>query len=250
MAKIKVYTASGYYNTPKDKLKRVSLKDYNNLDEDLRDWILEKYTEHVDNPTPEEKMFEDKLSQTSALYEKQVFFKINDRCYFLDFYFPKRNIAIEVDGGIHIKQKGYDMERDMDFASIGIHTVRLKNSEVRRICNSDSFEKEVDSIIHQVLDVQKFKRKYDKEIKKECNRLLHRWDSEVNTNLWRHVYDKPSKTKRYLVLYADSKEKLVISTAVYRQDYNGWKIDDDSCGNVLYWLELPKNPLCDRPDAY
>lgn len=250
MAKIKVYTASGFYKVPKDKIKKVCLKDYNGLDEDLRDWVLEKYTEHTENPTPEEEMFEDRLSQTSASYETQVFFKIDEKCYFLDFYFPQHNIAIEVDGGIHIRQKEYDMDRDMDFASIGIHTVRLKNSEVRDICNGNSFEKDVDSIIHQVLHVEKHKKKYEKEEKKEYNRLLHRWDSEVNTNLWRHVYDKPSQNKRYLVLYTDNKEKLILSTAVYRQEYKRWYIDDNSRGVVLYWFELPKNPICDRPDAY
>lgn len=61
---------------------------------------------------------------------RQAFFKIRGRSYFLDFFFPLRMLAVEIDGFSHLKKKEKDRRRDADFRSVGIRTVRLKNKDV------------------------------------------------------------------------------------------------------------------------
>jgi len=39
-------------------------------------------------------------------------------------------LAIEIDGGSHIKRKGYDEARDKFLSQIGIATIRFTNDEV------------------------------------------------------------------------------------------------------------------------
>ena len=50
--------------------------------------------------------------------------------YILDFFIPKENLAIEVDGSVHDKQKEYDARRSEHLLNIGIRTIRFTNSEV------------------------------------------------------------------------------------------------------------------------
>lgn len=63
---------------------------------------------------------------------RQVFFQIGGKAYFLDFFLPSKNIAIEIDGPYHNtdKQKEYDKKRDEAFASIGIRTIRFTVEEM------------------------------------------------------------------------------------------------------------------------
>lgn len=61
---------------------------------------------------------------------RQAYFRIRKRSYFLDFFFPSRMLAIEIDGSVHRTQKEYDRRRDADFRSIGIRTIRVKNKDV------------------------------------------------------------------------------------------------------------------------
>jgi very-short-patch-repair endonuclease len=50
--------------------------------------------------------------------------------YILDFYCFEANIAIEIDGDIHLKQKAYDEERTRFLESSGLKVVRFKNEDV------------------------------------------------------------------------------------------------------------------------
>ena len=54
--------------------------------------------------------------------------------YILDFAWLDDNgipaLCIEVDGGVHKKQKGRDRRRDMRLATLGIRTIRFSNAEV------------------------------------------------------------------------------------------------------------------------
>ena len=50
--------------------------------------------------------------------------------YILDFYCTEKQLAIEVDGDVHIKQKESDKYRDEFLHSIGIKTLRFKNDEI------------------------------------------------------------------------------------------------------------------------
>ena len=54
--------------------------------------------------------------------------------YILDFLSRRHGVSgwlcVEVDGGVHSKQKGRDRRRDTRLATIGIKTIRFTNKEV------------------------------------------------------------------------------------------------------------------------
>ena len=63
--------------------------------------------------------------------------------YILDFYVPKANLCIEIDGGIHnleeVKRK--DLNRDAFLERNCIHVLRFKNSEI---------ENDIDRVVESV----------------------------------------------------------------------------------------------------
>ena len=134
MAKFDIFTTSVYYRTPKNRNNReYILHSYESLNDTYKEWILENYIRMIENPTQFEQMFEQYLKKWNVIYEKQVFFRINGSAYFLDFYIPSKNIAIEIDGKYHDTQKLYDAKRNKDFRAIGIGTIRIKNKDVVKI---------------------------------------------------------------------------------------------------------------------
>jgi len=52
--------------------------------------------------------------------------------YILDFYCFKANLAIEVDGDIHLYRKEYDEERTRYLESSGLKVLRFSNEEVEK----------------------------------------------------------------------------------------------------------------------
>lgn len=72
------------------------------------------------------------LSDMGIKYEYQKVFCINNKFYIADFYVPKNNVIIEVDGTSHDDIKGLkrDRERDNAFARHGVLTVRFRTHEV------------------------------------------------------------------------------------------------------------------------
>lgn len=52
--------------------------------------------------------------------------------FIVDFYCHELKLAVEIDGGIHDKQKEYDELRQELIASNGIRFVRVTNDEVNR----------------------------------------------------------------------------------------------------------------------
>ncbi len=50
--------------------------------------------------------------------------------YILDFYCFEANLAIEIDGMIHLGRKNYDVERTKFLESSGLKVIRFKNSDV------------------------------------------------------------------------------------------------------------------------
>lgn len=50
--------------------------------------------------------------------------------YILDFYCSKLMLAIEIDGGSHLKKKGLDIGRDEYLLQRGVMTIRYKNEDV------------------------------------------------------------------------------------------------------------------------
>lgn len=55
--------------------------------------------------------------------------------YILDFYCDKANLAIEVDGEIHVKRSEYDNERTKYLNSAGIKVIRFTNEQVLKKFN-------------------------------------------------------------------------------------------------------------------
>jgi very-short-patch-repair endonuclease len=50
--------------------------------------------------------------------------------YILDFYCFEANLAIEIDGKIHLAQKEYDNERTEYLVSSGLKVLRFKNEDI------------------------------------------------------------------------------------------------------------------------
>jgi len=70
----------------------------------------------------------------SRLRNKQLGYKFRRQHsfdnYIVDFYCPKKNLIVEVDGSQHIDQKEYDAERTRYFKTRGLRVVRFWNSEI------------------------------------------------------------------------------------------------------------------------
>jgi len=50
--------------------------------------------------------------------------------FVVDFYCPLKKVAIELDGAIHLKQRGVDRERQELLECMGIKVLRFKNEDV------------------------------------------------------------------------------------------------------------------------
>jgi very-short-patch-repair endonuclease len=50
--------------------------------------------------------------------------------YILDFYCDEHKLAIELDGGQHVEQVDYDIQRDAYLQSQGIHVLRFWNNQM------------------------------------------------------------------------------------------------------------------------
>lgn len=108
----------------------VELMDYNSLSEEFREWILETYIKAVKNPTFAESKFKSLLESLGKEFYQQLFIKIDDKCFFLDFYLPKENVAIEIDGSSHKGQWENDHIRDVVLWNVGIKTLHFTNRDV------------------------------------------------------------------------------------------------------------------------
>lgn len=127
--KSSVYTVIDDFKLSKRAKKSAQVYPYESLSEEHREWILENAIRMIEHPTEAEIAFEQTLVRFGIDYEKQTFFRINGKDYFLDFYLPNSKIAIEIDGSVHRIQKPYDKFRDKEFARIGIRTIRIHNSK-------------------------------------------------------------------------------------------------------------------------
>lgn len=110
----------------------VNVKSYKNLDEKYQKWIENKTAELLQKRTFPEKKLSSILEDSIFHVEEQPFFLINGKGYFLDFFIPAFNVAIELNGDVHRSSENhvYDWKRDSAFFNIGIKTIRLTNREV------------------------------------------------------------------------------------------------------------------------
>lgn len=85
------------------------------------------------------------LRRDQTFCEKSIWFYLKDRKllgikfrrqysidqYIIDFFAPAIKLAIELDGGVHevLKQKEYDINRQIYLESFGIKFIRITNKE-------------------------------------------------------------------------------------------------------------------------
>jgi very-short-patch-repair endonuclease len=53
-----------------------------------------------------------------------------ERVFIADFFCFEKKLIIEVDGGIHSRQKGYDQDRDLIIQQLGLQVVRVTNKMI------------------------------------------------------------------------------------------------------------------------
>lgn len=53
-----------------------------------------------------------------------------ERFFIADFYCAKKRLVVEIDGGIHEKQKDYDELREYIIKSLGYKIIRFTNEEI------------------------------------------------------------------------------------------------------------------------
>jgi very-short-patch-repair endonuclease len=91
----------------------------------------------VANITPSEKYIQGILDILKVEYKFQHIQFINrSRFYLLDFYFPKLNLCLELDGKHHQYDKdqiAHDIDRDAHTLSKGIKTIRLTNAQAMNL---------------------------------------------------------------------------------------------------------------------
>ena len=51
--------------------------------------------------------------------------------FIADFYCHAAGLVIEVDGGVHVQQTGYDAERDRVLSQHGLRILRISNEEIQ-----------------------------------------------------------------------------------------------------------------------
>lgn len=105
-------------------------KSYKDLNDVFVEWVETTTEKLIESRNKAELDAGRELKRVLPSIEKQVFFRIHGRCYFLDYYYSPKRVAIEIDGGYHKGRKEIDKQRDKDFAEIGIATIRISDKDV------------------------------------------------------------------------------------------------------------------------
>ena len=118
------------YTTENIRIEGVEVLGTDRLSTTTRQWIAANKRRLLQTATLPEKVTAQMLTRFDDRPVRQAFFMIRKRCYFLDFFFPERMVAVEIDGSVHRLKKAHDKQRDADFRSIGIRTIRISNKDV------------------------------------------------------------------------------------------------------------------------
>ena len=81
------------------------------------------------NPTEAEKHLWGRLRRRQVLGFRFRRQQVIGR-YIVDFYCPEAKLAVEIDGGVHLRRKMYDESRENELRSRGIVVLRFRNEEV------------------------------------------------------------------------------------------------------------------------
>lgn len=57
-------------------------------------------------------------------------YKNQERMFIADFYCAEKRLIVEIDGGVHERQKNYDELRTFLLSQLGYRVIRFKNEEV------------------------------------------------------------------------------------------------------------------------
>jgi very-short-patch-repair endonuclease len=113
------------------------IRDYSHIaklkvSESRRDWIENTMYELRAKSNKYERKLLQLLKVNKIAFIHQAPFIIDGKIYFADFFLPKENLIIEIDGISHDNniQKQYDKQRDAAFGSYKIKTIRLSNDLV------------------------------------------------------------------------------------------------------------------------
>lgn len=100
----------------------------------MEKWIDKTQKELVENRTIYEKIFKQYyLIKNKITFEiKKAIVTKGGKIYFLDFFLPEHNLAIEIDGEYHNtkEQTAKDKQRDKNLLEMGIKTIRITNKQV------------------------------------------------------------------------------------------------------------------------
>ena len=118
------------YSTENIRLDGVEVLGIDKLSACAYNWIVATRNRLLKTVTLPEKVTAQMLARFEDRPIRQAYFKLRGRSYFLDFFFPERMVAVEIDGSVHRLKKAHDKQRDADFRSIGIRTIRIKNKDV------------------------------------------------------------------------------------------------------------------------
>ena len=125
--KRKIYTSLDNFN-----LKRIEVISYTELGDDLVEWVNENSIRLLISRNKAELLAGEELKKYVNEVHEQVYFRIGNHSYFLDYYLPKYRLAIEIDGDYHKIRRIEDKERDKMFNEIGIRTIRINSKDVLR----------------------------------------------------------------------------------------------------------------------
>lgn len=118
------------YTSENIKIDGIEVRGIHLLPPKTQTWIASQRKLLKASATLPENITANMLARFDDKPVRQAFFLIRKRCYFLDFFFPMRMIAVEIDGSVHRFKKEHDRRRDADFRSIGIRTIRIGNKDV------------------------------------------------------------------------------------------------------------------------
>ena len=118
------------YTTERIVIEGVQVLGIDKLSPLKRQWVVENRKRLMRTATLPEGVSASMFAHFDDKPVRQAYFMIRGRSYFLDFFFPAKMLAVEIDGSVHKFKKEHDRRRDADFRSIGIRTIRIKNKDV------------------------------------------------------------------------------------------------------------------------
>ena len=112
------------------KIQNWVVKKHTELNENFADWVIETGASLLEKREMPELIASRILKRRHPDLQEQVFFYIFGHAYFLDFFIPKKMLAVEIDGKQHKKTRVYDYRRDTLFRKLGIKTIRVSAKKV------------------------------------------------------------------------------------------------------------------------